>query len=261
MDFKTLISRIDGIAEDVNPARQAAKAIDMKKHHVKPKNENNMATAEHNPTGPKFVGKMKGTDPAGARYNKYVGGESVLRDYEQVLREPRHRTANELMREYREFVTEYSSTTATVVPGQDTPTPGTNQKPNPAAAQQDADSQQIQKSVSQLKPVLNAQGTAPLNQVKFQDTMNKMDTDPKQPVAVGNAQQLAPLAAAASKALQNTQTAAQLKQVLTRADQMDQQKQQQVAQAQQQTGTNTAAGQQKPQSTTPAGITPPGKTQ
>jgi hypothetical protein len=249
MDFKLLLSKIDGIA------------VNMKKHHVKPKNEDGMSDAENNPTGPKFVGKMKGTDPAGARYNKYVGGESVLRDYEQVLREPRHRTANELMREYREFVTEYSSTTATVMPGQDTPTPGTNQKPNPAAAQQDADSQQIQKSVSQLKPVLNAQGTAPLNQVKFQDTMNKMDTDPKQPVAAGNAQQLAPLAAAASKALQNTQTAAQLKQVLTRADQLDQQKQQQVAQAQQQTGTNTAAGQQKPQSTTPAGITPPGKTQ
>ena len=32
-----------------------------------------MKSAAKKPTGPKFVGKMKGTDPASARYSKLVG--------------------------------------------------------------------------------------------------------------------------------------------------------------------------------------------
>ena len=262
MDFKDLLSRIDGIAEAANPAQQAAIAINMKKHHKRPKNEGSMSDAENNPQGPEFGGYWKGTQKSPPKPGQGVGGESVLRDYEKILKEPKQRTARDLMREYKEFVSEYTSTSATAMPSQDPQAAGTSQKPNPAGAQQAADNQQIQKSVAQIKPVLNAQGTGqPLNQVKFQDTMNKMDTDPKQPVPAGNAQQLAPLAAAASKALQNPQTTAQLKQVLSRADQLDQKKQQQVKQAQQQVGTNAPAGQQPSQSTTPAGITPPGKTQ
>jgi hypothetical protein len=35
--------------------------------------ESTMASAENNSTGPTFVGKMKGTDPASARYSKLVG--------------------------------------------------------------------------------------------------------------------------------------------------------------------------------------------
>ena len=257
MDFKTLISRIDGIADDVNPARQAAKAIDMKKHHVKPKNENNMATAEHNPTGPKFVGKMKGTDPAGARYNKYVGGESVLRDYEKILKEPKQRTAKDLMREYREFVTEYGGVGG--YGAQSQAPQGTNPaQPDPAQAQQAADQQQIQKNTNQLAPTLTAQGASqPLNKLKFQNVMTKLDDKSNQELPASDTKQLAPLAVAASKALQNPQTATQLKQVITRADQMDQKKQQQVQQAQQQPGTNAPAGQQMPQSTTPSNQQPP----
>jgi len=263
MDFKDLLSRIDGIAEAASPAQiQAAKAINMKKHHQKPKNEDGMSDAENNPTGAKFGGYWKGTQKSPPRPGQGVGGESVLRDYEKMLHEPKATTARDLMREYREFVSEYTSAPATAMPSQDPQAAGSSQKPDPAAAQQVADNQQIQKSVAQIKPVLSAQGTGqPLNQVKFQDTMNKMDTNPKQPVSPGNAQQLAPLAAAASKALQNPQTTAQLKQVLTRADQLDQKKQQQVKQAQQAPGTNATTNNQQPQSTTPPGITPPGKTQ
>ena len=35
--------------------------------------ESTMTDAEQHSTGPKFVGKMKGTDPASARYSKLVG--------------------------------------------------------------------------------------------------------------------------------------------------------------------------------------------
>ena len=258
MDFKTLISRINGIAEDVNPARQAAKAIDMKKHHVKPKNENNMATAEHNPTGPKFVGKMKGTDPAGARYNKYVGGESVLRDYEKILKEPKQRTAKDLMREYKEFVAEYGGVGGYGAQSQ-APT-GTSQ-PDPAQAQKAADAQQIQKNTNQIAPTLNAQGAAnPINKVKFNDVMNKLDDKSNQELPASDLKQMEPLAVAASKALQNPQTSSQLKQVITKADQMDQAKEKQVQSAQQKVGTNAPAGQQQPQSTTPSNQPPAGTT-
>ena len=37
--------------------------------------DNTMMSAAKKPTGPKFVGKMKGTDPASARYSKLVGCE------------------------------------------------------------------------------------------------------------------------------------------------------------------------------------------
>lgn len=49
--------------------------------------EGSMEQATHKPTGPKFVGKMKGTDPAGARYNKLVGSceESIDQNLEEEL--------------------------------------------------------------------------------------------------------------------------------------------------------------------------------
>ena len=257
MDFKTLISRIDGIAEDVNPARQAAKAIDMKKHHVKPKNEDGMSDAENNPTGPKFGGYWKGTQKSPPKPGQGVGGESVLRDYEKILKEPKQRNAKDLMREYREFVTEYGGVGG--YGAQSQAPQGTNPaQPDPAQAQQAADQQQIQKNTNQLAPTLNAQGASqPLNKLKFQNVMTKLDDKSNQELPASDTKQLAPLAVAASKALQNPQTATQLKQVITRADQMDQKKQQQVQQAQQQPGTNAPAGQQMPQSTTPSNQQPP----
>jgi DNA polymerase III gamma/tau subunit len=230
----------------------------MKKHHVKPKNEDGMSDAENNPTGPKFVGKMKGTDPAGARYNKYVGGESVLRDYEQVLREPRHRTAKDLMREYKEFVAEYGGVGGYGAASQ---APQGSSQPNPAQLQQKADADQIKKSTNLVAPTLNAQGAAvPLDKVKFGDVMNKLDVKSNQQLPASDTKQLQPLAVAASKALQNPQTANQFKQVVTKADQLDQAKEKQVQQAQQKVGTNAPAGQQQPQSTSPSNQPPVGAT-
>jgi len=60
-----------------NPAQQAAIAINMKKHHQKPKTETSMAGASHKLTGPKFSGYLKGTDPAPTEYgNKSFGSEA-----------------------------------------------------------------------------------------------------------------------------------------------------------------------------------------
>jgi len=65
------------IEEAANPAQQAAIAINMKKHHQKPKTETSMAGASHKSTGPKFSGYLKGTDPAPTEYsNKSFGSEA-----------------------------------------------------------------------------------------------------------------------------------------------------------------------------------------
>ena len=126
------------------------------------------------------------------------------------------------------------------------------QNPDPAAQQAKQDQAQIQKSTNNLAPTLNSQGAAqPLNKVKFQDVMNKLDTRSNQELPAQDMKQLGPLAVAASKAMQNPQTAAQLKQVISKADSMDQQKELKVKQAQQQTGTNAPAGAQTPQSPQP----------
>lgn len=66
-------------------------------------NEGTMATAKKKPTGPKFVGKMKGTDPASAAKDKYVGGsmeESIFKELEQTLQ---NQPARDLKREFAEF--------------------------------------------------------------------------------------------------------------------------------------------------------------
>ena len=52
------------------------------------------------------------------------------------------------------------------------------------------------------------------------------------------------MAVATSKALQNPQTAGQMKQLISKADTVDKQKELKVQQAKQQTGTNPPAGQQ-----------------
>jgi hypothetical protein len=66
MDFYKLLSTLDSI------------------------NEGTMADAAKHESGPKFVGKMKGTDPASARYSKYVGEDSVEGDQEETEKNVRH---------------------------------------------------------------------------------------------------------------------------------------------------------------------------
>ena len=132
---------------------------------------------------------------------------------------------------------------------------------NPTQQQKALDAQQIQKNTNSISQTLNAQGAAqPLNKVKFQDVMNKLDDKSNQELQAADLKQLGPLAVAASKALQNPQTAAQLKQVISKADQLDQKKDAEVKQAQQAVGTNPPADQQTPQSPTPPGAKPAGTT-
>jgi len=260
MDFKTLLSRIDGIAEAANPAQQAAIAVNMKKHHQKPKTEGSMSDAEHNPRGAKFGGYWKGTDKNTPKPGMGVGGESkqsLLKDFEQELKEnPGRQVSRDLMREYREFVSEYGGVGGYGAASQ--APQGSNQNPDPAQMQQKADQSQIKKSTNLIAPMMNAQGAAQqLDKTKFSDVMTKLDAKSNQQLPATDIKQLQPLAIAASKALQNPQTTTQLKQVINRADQLDQQKQKQVQQAQQQVGTNAPAGQQQPQSNTPSNQQPP----
>jgi len=70
---------MDSLKEAGSPAQQAAIAINMKKHHQKPKHtdEASMNWAAHKSTGPKFSGYLKGTDPAPTEYgNKSFGAEA-----------------------------------------------------------------------------------------------------------------------------------------------------------------------------------------
>ena len=65
--------------------------------------EGSMDSAKKKPTGPKFVGKMKGTDPAGAAKDKYVGSsmeESILKDLEKTLKEAPNRDIKEEYKRY-----------------------------------------------------------------------------------------------------------------------------------------------------------------
>ena len=137
----------------------------------------------------------------------------------------------------------------------------TGSQDDPVKKQQALDQVQIQKSTNQIAPALNAVGASQqVNKAKLTDIMGKLDQKSNQSLPAADLKQLEPLAVAASKALQNPQTAAQLKQVITKADQVDQAKNKQVQQAQQAPGTNPPADQQQPQSPAPAGTKPVGAT-
>ena len=240
MDFKDLLSRIDGIVSE-------DKAGSMK-------------SAERHATGPKFTGKWKGTDDAGQAKTKYVGGESqvsILKDFEQQLKEnPRTAIKRDLMREYREYVTEYGGTGGYGAASQAPQGTDANAK-DPAAIQQKINQQQIQKSTNLLKPTLNAQGAEQqLNPAKFTGVMDKLDAASNTHLSNQEQNQLSPLAVSASKLLKNPSTANQFKQLVTKADQLDKQQQEKLAKQQQPVGTNTPADQQQ----TPGQPPKPGQT-
>ena len=132
------------------------------------------------------------------------------------------------------------------------PTGTTAQAPDPAAQQLKLDQQQIQKSTNNIAGTLNQQGAAqPLNKTKFSDVLTKLDAEPNTNLSAQELQQMGPMAVAASKALQNPQTATQMKQLISKADTMDKQKELKVQQAQQKTGTNPPSGQPTTQPTVP----------
>jgi hypothetical protein len=208
--------------------------------------EGSMKKAAKNPTGPKFGGYWKGTQKSPPKPGQGVGGgceESILHDLEKSLTEnPRTRSHN-LMREYKEFLNEYGATSTTGMASQ-APQGDTNQEPDPAQKQQALDQDQIKKNVGQVAQPLNQQGAAQgLNKVKFGDVMNKLDDKANTQLNAQELQQMEPMAVATSKALQNPQTANQMKQLITRADTLDQQKDAKVKAQTQTAGANAPAGQ------------------
>lgn len=117
---------------------------------------------------------------------------------------------------------------------------------DPEQEQAKVDAEQIKNSTNTLASTLNQQGAAqPLNKLKFSDVMTKLDDKPDSQLSAQELQQVTPVAVAASKALQNPQTANQMKQLISKSDMLDKQKDQKVQQAQQKVGTNTPAGQTK----------------
>jgi hypothetical protein len=206
--------------------------------------EGSMNNAAKKPTGPKFVGKWKGTDSAAQAKNKLVGGgceESIIKDLEKAITEnPRTRSHN-LMREYQEFLNEYGGVGGYGAASQ-APQGNDDEEPDPEEKQAKVDQQQITKNVGQVAQPLNAQGAAQsLNKVKFGDVLTKLDTEPNTDLNAQELKQMEPMAVATSKALQNPQTAMQMKQLINKSDTLDKQKQQKVQQAQKIAGTNTPA--------------------
>jgi hypothetical protein len=142
------------------------------------------------------------------------------------------------MREYQEFLNEYGPTSNTTGPSQDND--NSNQEPDPAEIQKKADQQQIQKNTNQISQQLNQQGAAQsLNKVKFTDVMNKLDDKPDTDLNAQDLKQMEPMAVATSKALQNPQTAMQMKQLINKSDMMDKLKQKKLQQQQDLVNTNT----------------------
>ena len=225
MDIKKLLAQIDSIAES-------------------------MSSAEQHPTGPKFTSYWKGTN-AGTPGNKMVGSaeESILKGLSRDSQDPKRKLKRDLAAEFARFKSEEDLQEYGGVGGYGAASQapqGTGPTNNdPAAQQQKVDQLQIQKSTNTLAPALDAQGASqPVNKVKFQDVMNKLDQQPNTDLPAQDTKQLGQLGVAASKIIQNPQTASQFKQLVTKADQADVAKQAKVKQAQQQVGTNN---QQQPQ--------------
>lgn len=169
------------------------------------------------------------------------------------------RSASELMQEYQTYVAEYGGTGGYGAASQAAPgATSTAQEPDPAALQQQADQKQIQTSVNQIKPKLNQLGAAQqLNPAKFTGVMDKLDQAPNTNLSNQEQNQLGPLAVAASNIIQNPQTANQFKQLLDKTQQTELQKNKQVQQAQKSMGQTPVAN--TPNQQTPGQPAKPGQ--
>jgi hypothetical protein len=123
---------------------------------------------------------------------------------------------------------------------------GTTQtQDDPKTQQAKLDTQQMAKSLQQVKGTVGAQGGNPINPVKAVQTFTKTDLDPSTDLNNQEQQQVATFAPALSNILKNPQTAGQFKQMATRAGQLDKAQDAKIAQQQKQIGTNTPAGTQQ----------------
>ena len=129
--------------------------------------------------------------------------ENLLKSFERELKEnPKRQVHRDLMREYKEYVAEYGGVGGYGAASQ-APQGSTSQTSDPKADQLKLDQAQIAKSTGALKSTLNQQGAAtPMNPVKFQDVMNKLNAAPNTNLSNQEQNQMGPLAVAASKIMQ-----------------------------------------------------------
>lgn len=212
-------------------------------------NEGSMSDAEKKPTGPKFTGKWKGTDSADKAKNKYVGGESILRDLEDQLRESPSR---DLMKEYRAYIQEEATVAgqpqqnAKPTLGTDLTKPGTpqqqqqkQQQEDPAqkaaqeklAQQEKAEQINLQKGVASLK----AAGAAVSNPAQVVKAFDKVDN--QQALTPADKGAVATAGTVLAPIMANPQLQGKFKDLVTQASAAEK-KQQQM----QQTATGGAAG-------------------
>lgn len=121
--------------------------------------EGSMQKATGKPIGPKFVGKMKGTDPASARYSKYVGEEeNVLKELETELKD--NTLKHKLAEQFATFLKEFGADN----------TPANQQQDPVKKMQSQQDIAKMKQNLQQLKPM--SQG---LNVDKASQALSKVD--------------------------------------------------------------------------------------
>lgn len=200
--------------------------------------EGTMAAAKKKPTGPKFTGKWKGTDPASAAKTKYVGGESVLRDLEAALQES---PARDLMREYRDFVNEapapmVGQQTNKPTLGADLTKPGTPQQqqqqqqqrdPAQQAAQQKLAQQEKAEQINLQKGVANlkAAGAAVSNPAQVVKAFDKVDD--QQALTPADKSAVATAGTVLAPIMANPQLQGKFKDLVTQASAAEKKQQQQ----------------------------------
>ena len=148
MDLRNLLGKLDTLAEGT------------------------MDSVKKKPTGPKFTGKWKGTDPATAAKDKYVGSgmeESIFRELEATLQ--KDPVTRDLVREYQQFKEDVPPAPGQQPNAQQTNVPG---KPTLGADVGKQQAQQAQQSQQQAKQQADAAKQAKMQQSNLQKGVNTL---------------------------------------------------------------------------------------
>lgn len=172
--------------------------------------------------------QVRGTEVARGKKGKHpfqgrlVGaGESILKELEEELQNPKFRDSRSLMQEYREFVKEYGTTNQAI--------PNTQNKENTAQNQNQEQAKQDLTAI--LKSVQNLQ--LPDSQ-KVALALSRTKTDPSAKLSSAEAQKVGQsVGPLLGPALAHPGTASQLSAVLKKAETMNQAQQKKPAAQQQ----------------------------
>jgi hypothetical protein len=238
MDLRNLLGKLDTLAEGA------------------------MTSAKQKPTGPKFTGKWKGTDPAKAAKDKYVGGmeESIFHELEATLK--KDPVKRDLVREYQQFKEDVPPAPGQQPNAQQTNVPG---KPTLGADVGKQQAQQAQQNQQQAKQQADAAKQAKMQQSNLQKGVNTLKSagaaisnasqtvqafnkvDANGTLTPGDKNNIASAGTVLAPIMANQQLAGKFKDLVTQAsnDEKKQQQQAQQAQAPQQ----PVQGQQPPAGT------------